>query len=226
MGWKPSARSAAHIACASALFWPALACTSNVLSGALGGGGSDAAPSPDGAVDLGAAPTIDADVAVDAATASDAMVGGDAEVGTDTGSADTGLDSGVDAGMMVDAGTPAGRTFLYIGIAGDAFTDGAWVVMTLDPATGQLTEQSRLVLPAGETGLDGDFPSWGTITSDGRYLLSVREQRGNRPGRLVSYRIDGTTGALTRVDAVDTGRGPVHTAMTSDGSAVLVANIS
>jgi len=87
--------------------------------------------------------------------------------------------------------TPSAR-FLYVGNRGHNSIAG----FAIDPATGRLT-------PAGHASTEGVPTAFG-LDSTGTFLFAA----GTATGRLVSYRVDGDTGALAPLETRTAGRRP------------------
>jgi 6-phosphogluconolactonase len=87
--------------------------------------------------------------------------------------------------------TPSAR-FLYVGNRGHNSIAG----FSVDTATGRLT-------PAGHAPTEAVPTAFG-LDSTGTFLFSA----GTATGRLASYRIDSTTGALAPLDVYTVGKRP------------------
>jgi 6-phosphogluconolactonase len=93
-------------------------------------------------------------------------------------------------------------------------------VFEMDPATGILS-QPRLYE-------DGMNPSWLALDASGKYLYAANEVSnfgGNRSGAVTAYKVDPTSGGLTRLNIVSSrGAGPAHLSIHPSGKYVFVAN--
>lgn len=139
----------------------------------------------------------------------------DTSVVVDTAAADTDVDtmmatdSGTAMETAVDTAPPDPRTpYVYVGQG-----DGQIVQFDWDAASGTLTKKASF---GGSSN-----PSFLAVDPSSHYLYAVDENAS----RVVAYSIASGTGALTKLNDVDSGGGgPAHVSIDATGKTVLVAN--
>ncbi len=113
----------------------------------------------------------------------------------------------------------AGDQFVYVGTYNTAQSKGIYM-FRFSPASGQVTSPSLVA--------ETKNPSFLDIAPTGQFLYAVNESdqfREQRSGALSSYRIDRSTGGLTKLNQVLTrGSGPCHLAVSRTAKCVVVAN--
>ena len=113
----------------------------------------------------------------------------------------------------------AGKLRVYIGGYTKGKTKGIFIY-NMNPSTGFLTPQG--------VGPDVESPSYLALSPNHRYLYAVNEVdtfEGKPGGGVSSYKIDPSTGALTLINAQNSGgTGPCHISTDSAATHILVAN--
>ena len=136
------------------------------------------------------------------------------QAGAGSGGAPAGADA---AGPTDSAGDTAGEAsapmanpFVYVGVDGSTQIR----IFELDLASGALMARGMAT--------SGPSPHYIAFHPTGKYLYAISEAGA---GRIYAFSIDGSTGALTRLnDASSGGSGPAHLSMHKSGKWVLSSN--
>lgn len=106
--------------------------------------------------------------------------------------------------------------FVYFGTFTDASSRGIYV-SRLDMDSGRLT--------APELAVAVDSPNYLAVSPDGHFLFAAARAGGKGPGSIVSFAIDGKTGALRRLDIRSSGaNGPCYVSDDAADNCLLAAN--
>lgn len=129
------------------------------------------------------------------------------------------LFAAVAAGFGAAPGRAEGpeKFWVFVGTYTDGESRGIYR-MTLDPATGELSEPEL----AAET----DNPSFLAVHPSHKYLYAVNETAdGGKPGGVTAFALDPRSGKLSKINRQSSGGdGPCHLVVDAAGKNVLVAN--
>jgi 6-phosphogluconolactonase len=107
--------------------------------------------------------------------------------------------------------------YLLVGTYTDGGKSDGIYVYRFNPNKGEATFVSKT------SGVEN--PSWLCISKDGKFVYSVNENSGDKPGEVSAFALDKKTGGLTFLNKQPTdGFAPCHIIVDADGKNVITAN--